>query len=122
MPRGAGVPDQLRGWLALQHLTSSVKVVGFASEQAVAAGYLAGKLAGGYVQAGPEAQLIKKDGHALIDAERSGRSPRLPDRAIAPASAPVHSSSRARRRELAARHDRRLAPELAWSAASSAAG
>jgi taurine transport system substrate-binding protein len=70
---GSSEDFELRGWLALQHLTSSVKVVGFASEQAVAAGYLAGKLAGGYVQAGPEAQLIKQGGHALIDAEQIAR-------------------------------------------------
>ena len=70
---GSSEDFELRGWLALQHLTSSVKVVGFASEQAVAAGYLAGKLAGGYVQAGPEAQLIKQGGHPLIDAEQIAR-------------------------------------------------
>ena len=53
-----------------QHLTDSVKVVGLASEQAVAAAYLAGDVQGAYVQAGPEAQLIAKGGHALTDAQK----------------------------------------------------
>jgi taurine transport system substrate-binding protein len=66
---GSSEDFELRGWLALQHLTSSVKVVGLASEQAVAAAYLAGKLQAGYVQAGPEAQLIAKGGHPLTNAE-----------------------------------------------------
>jgi taurine transport system substrate-binding protein len=67
---GSSEDFELRGWLALQHLTSSVKVVGLASEQAVAAAYLAGKLQGAYVQAGPEAQLTAKGGHALTDAQK----------------------------------------------------
>jgi NitT/TauT family transport system substrate-binding protein len=67
---GSSEDFELRGWLKLQGLTSSVKVVGFASEQAVAAAYLAGSIQGGYVQAGPEAQLVAKGGHALIDAQQ----------------------------------------------------
>ena len=67
---GSSEDFELRGWLALHHLTGSVKVVGLASEQAVAAGYLAGSLAGGYVQAGPEAQLITRGGHPLTDAQQ----------------------------------------------------
>jgi taurine transport system substrate-binding protein len=67
---GSSEDFELRGWLALQHLTSSVKVVGLSSEQAVAAAYLAGTLQGAYVQAGPEAQLTAKGGHALTDAEK----------------------------------------------------
>jgi taurine transport system substrate-binding protein len=67
---GSSEDFELRGWLALQHLTGSVKVVGLASEQAVAAAYLAGTLQGAYVQAGPEAQLIAKGGHALTDAQK----------------------------------------------------
>jgi taurine transport system substrate-binding protein len=67
---GSSEDFELRGWLALQHLTNSVDVVGLASEQAVAAAYLAGTLAGAYVQAGPEAQLTAKGGHALTDAQK----------------------------------------------------
>jgi taurine transport system substrate-binding protein len=67
---GSSEDYELRGWLALEHLTSSVKVVGFASEQAAAAAYLGGSVSAAYVQAGPEAQLIAKGGHPLIDAEQ----------------------------------------------------
>jgi taurine transport system substrate-binding protein len=67
---GSSEDFELRGWLALNHLTKSVKVVSLASEQAVAAAYIAGSLTGGYVQAGPEAQLEARGGHALTDAEQ----------------------------------------------------
>jgi NitT/TauT family transport system substrate-binding protein len=67
---GSSEDFELRGWLKLQGLTNSVKVVGFASEQAVAAAYLGGSIQAGYVQAGPEAQLVAKGGHALIDAQQ----------------------------------------------------
>jgi taurine transport system substrate-binding protein len=67
---GSSEDYELRGWLGLQHLTGSVKVVGFASEQAAAAAYLGGSVAAAYVQAGPEAQLIAKGGHQLTDAEQ----------------------------------------------------
>ena len=67
---GSSEDYELRGWLALEHLTSSVKVVGFASEQAAAAAYLGGSVTAAYVQAGPEAQLTAKGGHPLIDAEQ----------------------------------------------------
>jgi taurine transport system substrate-binding protein len=67
---GSSEDYELRGWLAYEHLTSSVKVVGFASEQAAAAAYLGGSVSASYVQAGPEAQLIAKGGHPMIDAEQ----------------------------------------------------
>jgi NitT/TauT family transport system substrate-binding protein len=67
---GSSEDYELRGWLALNHLTDSVKVVGLSSEQAVAAAYLAGTLQGAYVQAGPEAQLTAKGGHPLTDAQQ----------------------------------------------------
>jgi taurine transport system substrate-binding protein len=70
---GSSEDYELRGWLGLEHLTSSVKVVGFASEQAAAAAYLGGSIAAAYVQAGPEAQLVAKGGHPLIDAEQIAR-------------------------------------------------
>jgi taurine transport system substrate-binding protein len=67
---GSSEDYELRGWLGLEHLTSSVKVVGFSSEQAAAAAYLGGSVAAAYVQAGPEAQLVAKGGHPIIDAEQ----------------------------------------------------
>ena len=67
---GSSEDYELRGWLGTEHLTSKVKVVGFASEQAAAAAYLGGSVDAAYVQAGPEAQLIAKGGHPLIDAEQ----------------------------------------------------
>ncbi|HKR70632.1 MAG TPA: ABC transporter substrate-binding protein [Streptosporangiaceae bacterium] len=67
---GSSEDYELRGWLALKHLASSVKVVGFASEQAAAAAYLGGSVAAAYVTAGPEAKLISTGGHPIIDAEQ----------------------------------------------------
>ncbi len=67
---GSSEDYELQGWLGLEHLTSSVKVVPFASEQAAAAAYLGGSVTAAYVQAGPEAELIAKGGHPLTDAEQ----------------------------------------------------
>jgi taurine transport system substrate-binding protein len=67
---GSSEDYELRGWLALEHLTSSVKVIGFASEQAASAAYLGGSVSAAYVQAGPEAALIAKGGHPIVDAEQ----------------------------------------------------
>ena len=67
---GSSEDYELRGWLALEHLTSSVKVIGFASEQAASAAYLGGSVSAAYVQAGPEAALIAKGGHPITDAEQ----------------------------------------------------
>ncbi len=67
---GSSEDFELRGWLKLNGLTGSVKVVGLASEQAVAAAYLSGALQGAYVQAGPKAQLVAKGGHAITDAQK----------------------------------------------------
>lgn len=67
---GSSEDFELRGWLKLRGLSGRVKVVGFASEQAVAAAYLSGALAGAYVQAGPEAELVAKGGHAITDAQQ----------------------------------------------------
>jgi taurine transport system substrate-binding protein len=67
---GSSEDFELRGWLKLNGLSDSVKVVGLASEQAVAAAYLSGALQGAYVQAGPEAQLRAKGGHAITDAQK----------------------------------------------------
>src|SRR5216683_102761 len=70
---GSSEDYELRGWLGLRHLTGSVKVVGFESEQAVAAAYLAGAVAAAYVYAGPEAELTAKGGHPIINAEQIAR-------------------------------------------------
>lgn len=67
---GSSEDYELRGWLAKENLTSSVKVVGFPSEQAASAAYLGGSVDAAYVQAGPEAQLIAKGGHPIINAEQ----------------------------------------------------
>jgi taurine transport system substrate-binding protein len=67
---GSSEDFELEGWLALENLTKSVKVIPFASEQAAAAAYLGGSVTAAYVQAGPEAQLIAKGGHPIIDAEQ----------------------------------------------------
>ncbi len=67
---GSSEDYELQGWLGLEHLTSAVKVVGFPSEQAAAAAYLGGSVDAAYVQAGPEAQLIAKGGHPMVDAEQ----------------------------------------------------
>ncbi|HEX3337409.1 MAG TPA: ABC transporter substrate-binding protein [Jatrophihabitans sp.] len=67
---GSSEDFELRGWLKLSGLSDSVKVVGLASEQAVAAAYLSGALQGAYVQAGPEAQLLAKGGHAITNAQQ----------------------------------------------------
>jgi taurine transport system substrate-binding protein len=65
---GSSEDYELRGWLGLEHLTSSVKVVSFSSEQAAAAAYLAGDVTAAYVSGGPEIQLEQKGGHVLTDA------------------------------------------------------
>ena len=70
---GSSEDYELRGWLGVQHLTGSVKVVGMASEQAVAAAYLAGAVKAAYVYAGPEAELIAKGGHPLTSAPQIAR-------------------------------------------------
>jgi NitT/TauT family transport system substrate-binding protein len=67
---GSSEDYELRGWLAKENLTSSVKIVGFPSEQAASAAYLGGSVDAAYVQAGPEAQLIATGGHPIINAEQ----------------------------------------------------
>jgi taurine transport system substrate-binding protein len=65
---GSSEDYELTGWLGLEHLTSSVKVIGFSTDQASAAAYLAGDVTGAYVMGGPEQQLEQKGGHVLTDA------------------------------------------------------
>ncbi len=70
---GSSEDYELRGWLGIEHLTSSVKVVSFSSEQAAAAAYLAGDVTAAYVAGGPELQLEQQGGHVLTDAPAIAR-------------------------------------------------
>jgi NitT/TauT family transport system substrate-binding protein len=70
---GSSEDYELRGWLALEHLTGSVKLVGMNSEQAVAAAYLAHAVTAAYVYGGNAAEVEAKGGHALTDAEQIAR-------------------------------------------------
>jgi taurine transport system substrate-binding protein len=67
---GSSEDYELRGWLAVQHLTGKVTVLGFAGEQAATAAYLAGKIGGAYVEGALEEQLAAKGAHALTNAKQ----------------------------------------------------
>jgi NitT/TauT family transport system substrate-binding protein len=67
---GSSEDYELRGWLTVQHLTGKVNVLGFASEQAAAAAYIAGKISGAYVEGALEEQLTSKGAHALTNAKQ----------------------------------------------------
>jgi taurine transport system substrate-binding protein len=67
---GSSEDYELRGWLTVQHLTGKVNVLGFASEQAAAAAYIAGKISGAYVEGALEEQLQSKGAHALTNAKQ----------------------------------------------------
>jgi NitT/TauT family transport system substrate-binding protein len=67
---GSSEDYELEGWLKLQHLTGSVKVVGLASEQAVAAAYLAHAVGAAYVYGNYATSVQAKGGHALVNAEQ----------------------------------------------------
>jgi taurine transport system substrate-binding protein len=67
---GSSEDYEVRGWLTANHLTSSVQVVGFESEQAIAAAWLAGKIDAGYVTGTPELTLVANGGHALTNAKK----------------------------------------------------
>jgi taurine transport system substrate-binding protein len=66
---GSSEDYELRGWLSVEGLTKKVTVLGFASEQAAAAAYLAGKIAGAYVEGALEQTLEAKGAHALTNAK-----------------------------------------------------
>jgi NitT/TauT family transport system substrate-binding protein len=66
---GSSEDYELRGWLSVEGLTKKVTVLGFASEQTAAAAYLAGKLAGAYVEGALEQTLQSKGAHALTNAK-----------------------------------------------------
>ena len=67
---GSSEDYELEGWLALEHLRGSVKVVGMGSEQAVAAAYLSHAVTAAYVYGGYAASVTAKGGHPLINAEQ----------------------------------------------------
>ncbi len=67
---GSSEDYELRGWLTVEHLTGKVNVLGFASEQAAAAAYIAGKISGAYVEGALEEQLAAKGAHALTNAKQ----------------------------------------------------
>lgn len=66
---GSSEDYELRGWLTVEGLTGKVTVLGFASEQAAAAAYLAGKIDGAYVEGALEQTLEAKGAHALTNAK-----------------------------------------------------
>jgi taurine transport system substrate-binding protein len=67
---GSSEDYELRGWLATQHLTGKVKVLGLASEQADEAAYVAGKVQGAYVEGVLADNIEAKGGHALTNAKK----------------------------------------------------
>ncbi|HEX6519618.1 MAG TPA: ABC transporter substrate-binding protein [Streptosporangiaceae bacterium] len=67
---GSSEDYELRGWLALEHLTGSVKIVGMGSEQAVAAAYLAHAVNAAYVYGGYATAVEAKGAHPLTNAEQ----------------------------------------------------
>lgn len=67
---GSSEDYELRGWLTSENLTSKVKVLGLASEQAAAAAYQAGKVQGAYVEGALAEQLTAKGAHALTNAKK----------------------------------------------------
>jgi taurine transport system substrate-binding protein len=67
---GSSTDYQLRGWLSVEHLTTSVTVDGFPSVAAVAAAELSGKLQGAYVNGVQVTQLTGKGGHVLVNSKQ----------------------------------------------------
>jgi taurine transport system substrate-binding protein len=67
---GSSEDFELRGYLALEHLTGKVKIVSFPSETAAGAAVLAGAVFAAYVYGAPAAALTAKGDHPLINAEQ----------------------------------------------------
>lgn len=67
---GSSTDYEVRGWLSVEHLTNSAQVVGFASQQAAASAFLAGKVAGAYVSGALALELLDHGGHRLTDAKK----------------------------------------------------
>jgi taurine transport system substrate-binding protein len=67
---GSSEDYEIRGWLTANKLTSSVKVLGFQSEQAAAAAWESGAVDAAYVEGALETTLVQKGGHALTNAKK----------------------------------------------------
>jgi taurine transport system substrate-binding protein len=67
---GSSEDYELRGWLRLQGLTSSVKLVEMDSEQAVAAAYVSHAIDAAYVYGSYATEVEGTGGHAITDAEQ----------------------------------------------------
>ena len=67
---GSSEDYEVHGWLSSEHLTGKVTVVGFQSEQAAAAAWLAGKITAAYVQGVLEITLTEHGGVPLTNAKK----------------------------------------------------
>jgi NitT/TauT family transport system substrate-binding protein len=66
---GSSEDYELRGWLAAEGLTGKVHVFGFASEPAVAAAYLGGRISAAFVTGVLASELKSKGAHSLTNAK-----------------------------------------------------
>jgi NitT/TauT family transport system substrate-binding protein len=67
---GSSEDYEVRGYLTKEHLTKEVSVIGFQSEQAIAAAWLAGKIDAGYVAGALEITLTQHGGVPLTNAKK----------------------------------------------------
>jgi taurine transport system substrate-binding protein len=67
---GSSEDYEVHGWLSSEHLTGKVTIVGFQSEQAAAAAWLAGKITAAYVQGVLEITLTQHGGVPLTNAKK----------------------------------------------------
>jgi len=67
---GSSEDYEVHGWLSSEHLTGKVTVVGFQSEQAAAAAWLAGKITAAYVAGVLELTLTQHGGVPLTNAKQ----------------------------------------------------
>lgn len=67
---GSSEDYEIHGWLSAEHLTGKVTIVGFQSEQAAAAAWLAGKVTAAYVQGALEITLTEHGGVPLTNAKK----------------------------------------------------
>jgi taurine transport system substrate-binding protein len=67
---GSSEDYEVHGWLSSEHLTGKVTIVGFQSEQAAAAAWLAGKITAAYVQGVLEITLTEHGGAPLTNAKK----------------------------------------------------
>ena len=67
---GSSEDYEVHGWLSAEHLAGKVTVVGFQSEQAAAAAWLAGKVTAAYVEGALELNLVAHGGVPLTNAKK----------------------------------------------------